>query len=348
MKESQKQNGGTGSPAIRRQQTHDVSPDALTVLQRALLRPISFHPILARIAGDVNAGLLLSQALYWTERTADPDGYFWKTQDEWEQETTLSRREQESARRRLKQLGFLEEVRRGVPCRTYYRVCLERVAAAILAYHASPPEPGEPPDQDEEPAPASPAETAQPVCTNPPNQFAQTRQTSLAESAKPLCKDTETTSETTTETTVVPLECNSSGHPTAARPVRPNSNQLKHQAAQRSTKPTHPAVALMRRVTGRQPNPAQRAAIEREVDDLATWQAVLEQYALEGRPPNRVDWMLERYRAAAARASPQPEPARETPDERQARLRREWEAMPCTRLRLRSGPIPSELLSALS
>lgn len=85
-------------------------------------RPIAFHPNLARLVGGVNAGLLLGQAIYWSRRTRDPGGWFYKTQGEWEEETALGRFEQEAARKKLVKFGVLEEVRKGVPARLFFRV----------------------------------------------------------------------------------------------------------------------------------------------------------------------------------------------------------------------------------
>lgn len=89
---------------------------------RFLERPIAFHPILARISRSVNAGLFLSQLLYWTPRGKDKDGWIYKTQKEWEEETCLSRREQETARAILKRIGILHEKRIGQPAALHYKI----------------------------------------------------------------------------------------------------------------------------------------------------------------------------------------------------------------------------------
>lgn len=100
-----------------------------------LIRPVAFHPVLARISGSVHAGVMLSQAIYWTdvqERTnAGAQGWFFKTQQEWNEETCLSRAEQETARRKLVAHGFLEEQRKGLPARLYFRVNLHCVIEAV-------------------------------------------------------------------------------------------------------------------------------------------------------------------------------------------------------------------------
>ncbi len=63
--------------------------------QDLLKRPVAFHPIHAEIAGSVEAGLFLGQALYWTriqdETNPNADGWFWKTQEQWFAETHIKR-----------------------------------------------------------------------------------------------------------------------------------------------------------------------------------------------------------------------------------------------------------------
>ena len=91
-----------------------------TRLQRAIEtiltdRPIAYHAVLAKAVGSANAGIFLSQLLYWTPRAHDKDGWIYKTQQDIYEETALTRREQETARRRLRTAKVLEEKRAGVP-----------------------------------------------------------------------------------------------------------------------------------------------------------------------------------------------------------------------------------------
>ena len=76
--------------------------------------PVSFHRCLVPITGGITAALMLSQAI-WTTQELDPDsnGWFMKSQEEWTDDTGLSRWEQETARRALRSAGFLEERRVG-------------------------------------------------------------------------------------------------------------------------------------------------------------------------------------------------------------------------------------------
>jgi len=109
-----------------------ISPhDLLDLLGTLLDRPVGFHRALADVGGGATAGLFLSQALYWSRRTTDRAGWFWKTQQEWQAETALTRREQETARARLRATGVLQERHAGVPAKLYFRVDLARLAALL-------------------------------------------------------------------------------------------------------------------------------------------------------------------------------------------------------------------------
>jgi hypothetical protein len=86
-------------------------------------RIIAVRPILIDLTGSSNAAAMLSQAIYWTKRTKDPQGWFYKTREEWKDEIRLSRDKQESARKILRGLGGIWfEKRKDVPAQLYYRV----------------------------------------------------------------------------------------------------------------------------------------------------------------------------------------------------------------------------------
>ena len=94
--------------------------------------PISFHRCLVPITGGVTAALMLSQAI-WISEGLDPEagGWFCKSQEEWTEETGLSRWEQETARRALRNGGFFEERRAGLPAKLWFRVRPEAVSRAL-------------------------------------------------------------------------------------------------------------------------------------------------------------------------------------------------------------------------
>ena len=107
-------------------------------LKRLLQRPIAFHRVFAEITGSATSGLFLSQLFYWHDKGEDPDGWIYKTQLEWQAETALSRYEQERARAALRELGLLEEQRRGLPARLFYRLNVERLTALVTAPYSIP------------------------------------------------------------------------------------------------------------------------------------------------------------------------------------------------------------------
>jgi hypothetical protein len=94
-------------------------------------QPVAYHPLISRAVGSVTAGVLLSQFLYWTPRVQDEDGWFYKTQRDIYEETALTRPEQETARKKLKTLGVLEEKNRGVPAKLYFRVIMPTLKALL-------------------------------------------------------------------------------------------------------------------------------------------------------------------------------------------------------------------------
>jgi hypothetical protein len=104
---------------------------AREILRESLKRPIAFYAALARIGGGTCSGVFLSQAYYWSQRTKHPDGWFFKTQAEWTEETRLSRTEQETVRRNLRSRGLLHESKRGNPQRLWFRIDEEAIATAI-------------------------------------------------------------------------------------------------------------------------------------------------------------------------------------------------------------------------
>jgi hypothetical protein len=96
-------------------------------------RTIAYRRELATLTGSVQAGLMLSQALYWQERAVRQDGWWYKTIDAWEEETGLSRREQETARKKSRK--YLHSELRDVPARLYYKIDREALRADLMRLH---------------------------------------------------------------------------------------------------------------------------------------------------------------------------------------------------------------------
>lgn len=95
-------------------------------------RPIAFHRSFITLGVGVAGALMLSQAVYWSKRTSNPEGWFYKSREEWEEETGLTRTEQERARKSLCSAGVMVEKRQGVPARLYYRVDQDQLLRTLL------------------------------------------------------------------------------------------------------------------------------------------------------------------------------------------------------------------------
>lgn len=95
-------------------------------------RPIAFNRTFVKLGVGITGALLLSQAIYWSKRTNSSDGWFYKSIEDWQEETGLSRTEQKTARGRLISAGYLNEVRKGVPAKLYYQVVTSKLEADLL------------------------------------------------------------------------------------------------------------------------------------------------------------------------------------------------------------------------
>lgn len=90
---------------------------------------IAIPLVFVRLTGDFTAGAFLTQCVYWSYRTTDPDGWFHKTHDQWEEELHISPKQ---VRRCLDDCEGIVEVKlRGVPARNHYRVDFEILGEAI-------------------------------------------------------------------------------------------------------------------------------------------------------------------------------------------------------------------------
>src|SRR5688572_90399 len=104
-----------------------IDKEKLSLIKQRLSRPVAYYRVFARIAGGATAGLMLSQAWYWTqtEIVRKRGGWFYKSAREWQDETGLTRREQETARKKLKARGLIEERLKGIPATINFRIVQE-------------------------------------------------------------------------------------------------------------------------------------------------------------------------------------------------------------------------------
>ena len=89
-------------------------------------RVIAYRPNLARLFGGVIAEVFFEQIFYWQDKT-DSDLGVYKTQEELEVETGLSRKEQETARKLLREKGVLIETYKRLEHRLYYKIDCDKL-----------------------------------------------------------------------------------------------------------------------------------------------------------------------------------------------------------------------------
>jgi hypothetical protein len=193
-----------------------ISKESILVI---LGSPIAYYTAFARAFGSVEAGIFTSQFFYWYGKGQNPEGWIYKTQEEIEQETGLTRRNQETARKRLRALGVLEEKRMGAPSRLFYRLNLDHLFGLVNEWTATGalPEVQTQPSYDGGSRHRRMADPAIVECTDPPSYDGGIRQSRMRESANLECTDppdknggsrhslyiTKNTSQTTSKNTII-------------------------------------------------------------------------------------------------------------------------------------------------
>ena len=95
-------------------------------------RVIAYRPNLARLFGGVIAEVFFEQIFYWQDKSDSELGVY-KTQEELEIETGLSRKEQETARKLLREKGVLIETHKRLEHRMYYKIDCEKLDELLAA-----------------------------------------------------------------------------------------------------------------------------------------------------------------------------------------------------------------------
>jgi hypothetical protein len=104
-----------------RQQIKDMLPN----------RVVGYSPDLARMVGGATTGLFLSQLLFLSDKGHNPDGWVYKSEAEMGQETGLTKREQQTARRKLLSLGVITIMRGGWKNTYHFKVIWEKLSQVI-------------------------------------------------------------------------------------------------------------------------------------------------------------------------------------------------------------------------
>ena len=126
-------------------------------------RTVGYSPDLARIVGGATTGLFLSQLLFLSDKGHNPDGWVYKSEAEMGRETGLTKREQQTARRKLLSLGVIAIERRGFKFTYHFKIIWERLYQVIEQFHRGQTVPTE----EIEPLQNVPTEREQNVSTEP-------------------------------------------------------------------------------------------------------------------------------------------------------------------------------------
>jgi hypothetical protein len=94
-------------------------------------RVVGYSPDLARIVGGATTGLFLSQLLFLSDKGANPEGWVYKSEQEMGKETGLTKREQQTARRKLLSLGVIAIMRGGWKNTYHFKVIWEKLYQVI-------------------------------------------------------------------------------------------------------------------------------------------------------------------------------------------------------------------------
>ncbi len=103
------------------------------VLRALGTKPILFNPDLARMLGDIKAGLFFSQLLFWWKKGREPD-WIYKTIKEIEEETSLTRREQDRAINICRSKGIIRVKLKGYPPKRHFQIDLDELTELIMSY----------------------------------------------------------------------------------------------------------------------------------------------------------------------------------------------------------------------
>jgi hypothetical protein len=122
-------------------------------------RTVGYSPDLARAVGGATIGLFLSQLLFLSDKGHDSNGWVYKSEQEMGRETGLTKREQQTARRKLLALGVIAIERRGFKFTYHFRIVWERLYQVIQLRQSA--------DQQGQNVPTEKVERMQNVSTEP-------------------------------------------------------------------------------------------------------------------------------------------------------------------------------------
>lgn len=140
------------------------------ILQGFSSKIVSYQVDLARALKSPIAGIFASQLLHWTKYSED--GWIFRTQQQFEEETALTRRNQETARKILKKLNVIEEEKRGIPAKLYFKIKIDSFTELLENFYSD-----DSTNKDVQTVQTVMSEPSEQQCTNRTSANVQTVQT---------------------------------------------------------------------------------------------------------------------------------------------------------------------------
>ena len=97
------------------------------ILKQLNQKPIAYYPLYKKITGTTTGGVLLSQLMYWLSKK---DKIF-KTDNDIMDETYLTKKELENAKKLIKKLTFITVSREGLPAKTFYEIDWDKMLTSL-------------------------------------------------------------------------------------------------------------------------------------------------------------------------------------------------------------------------
>lgn len=162
-----------------------------------------------KLTGDHECALMLNQILYWSSRTDDPDGWFYKTHEDWAEELELTPSQIRRITKALAKVGVESKLKKhnGAP-KMHYRIndeIFEKVFTHFLETETVRPKVKKRDYQQ-----SSQSELSDPITNIPDNQQpsysdnSQSEDSDSEKSSLSSVKETEITAETTSKITHTP------------------------------------------------------------------------------------------------------------------------------------------------
>lgn len=214
--------------------------------------------------GDYPSALLLTQIIYWSDKTKRKDGYFYHSYKDWEDELFLSQYQVSRAVKGLKELGLVETKlikAEGAPT-LHYKIHLDAIRI-FLEKHIT---------------------IFNGLSRNLIMDYKETSQS----------MDYKETSQSLTETkTTTDIKDSTDEEPVGNAPDIPEEKPIKPKPPSK-----HEAVVAYKKIvdTNRNPNRVQMEAIIETVTDIPLWEKVIRYWLGHGWSSVNIDGMLDAYK----------------------------------------------------